>query len=363
MSLETTLPDGVSQAEEIEGQIEQFLNDYELLKSEVGRVIIGQSEALEYTLMALLIGGHSLLEGVPGLGKTHMVRTIAACLGLKFQRIQFTPDLMPADLTGTNVVAETQSGRRRFKFQPGPVFANVLLGDEINRATPKTQSALLEAMQEQTVTVGARTHSLPKPFVVMATQNPLEMEGTYPLPEAQLDRFLFKLLFRYPTASEFDDILGTTTGVAMPQPRPVIEVDRLLKMGELVRQVPVSAEIRAYAIALTLATHPDQLQAPEFSRRYVRYGASPRGGQAMILAGKARALLDRRLHVSREDLRSVAHTCLRHRIILSFEAQAEGIRQDDVIDKVLEFVSRQSGTWRHALRIKQPASDATQSTF
>jgi MoxR-like ATPase len=241
------------------------------------------------------------------------------------------------------------------------VFGNIVLADEINRATPKTQSALLEAMQEQTVSVGGKTHSLPTPFVVMATQNPLEMEGTYPLPEVQLDRFLFKLLIRYPSASEFDDILGRTTGAGTREATPVIEAGRLLEMSRLVRQVPVSAEVRAFAIALTLATHPDQPHAPEFSRRYVRYGASPRAGQAMILAGKVRALLDRRAHVARDDVRAVAHACLRHRIILNFEGQAEGIRQDDVINKALEIVARQSTSWRQALAIQSPSSPETQS--
>jgi MoxR-like ATPase len=347
----------------IEMRIQGFLDDFEALRGQVGRVIVGQGEVLEFTLMAIMIGGHALLEGVPGLGKTRLVRTMASSLGLRFQRIQFTPDLMPADLIGTNVITETTSGRRRFKYQPGPVFANIVLADEINRATPKTQSALLEAMQEQSVTVGGKTHELPRPFVVLATQNPLEMEGTYPLPEAQLDRFLFKLFIRYPTAAELDDILTRTTSLQDDQPRAVLDAARLMEMGRLIRAVPVSAEVRAFAIAVTLGTHSDNPQSTEFSRRYVRYGSSPRGGQAMILAAKVRALLDHRLHVAREDVRAVAHACLRHRIILNFEGQAEGVRQDDVIDKVLEHVAKQGGSWRDVLRIKPAATEATVPKF
>ncbi len=343
MDQETLVEDSAEANRTLEGEIAEFLRDHERLVAEVGRVMVGQSDILALTLNALFCGGHVLLEGVPGLGKTRLVRTLAASLGLKFQRIQFTPDLMPADLVGTRILTETASGRRRFKFQPGPLFANIVLADEINRATPKTQSALLEAMQEQSITVGGTTHELPRPFIVMATQNPLEMEGTYPLPEAQLDRFLFKLLIRYPSASEFDAILGRTTGAEVQEANPVLSASRVLAMGRLVRQVPVASEVRAFAIAVVMATQPEQPRSPDFTRRYVRYGASPRGGQALILAAKARALLERRLHVSRDDIRAVAHPSLRHRLILTFEAQAEGIRQDQVIDQVLEHCSRTVG--------------------
>jgi MoxR-like ATPase len=360
MSQETTIAVGSAETSALEGQIAQFLLDYEAIRREVGRVIVGQADVLGFTLNALLTGGHVLLEGVPGLGKTRLVRAIASALGLKFQRVQFTPDLMPADLIGTNVLAETASGRRRFKFQPGPLFANIILADEINRATPKTQSALLEAMQERSVTVGGRTHELPSPFIVLATQNPLEMEGTYPLPEAQLDRFLVKLLVRYPSASEFDDILCRTTGAKDAELHPVLDASRILEMGHLARQVPVSAEVRAFAIALVLGTQPDLPKSPEFSRRYVRYGASPRGGQSLILAAKVRALLDRRLNVARDDIRAVAHACLRHRLILNFEAQADGIRQDSVIDHVLEHLTRHNGSWRQALDISDVNLETTE---
>jgi MoxR-like ATPase len=351
MDPDPTPTDNSLQAPLLEEQIEQFRRDFETLRREVGRVIVGHEEVVEFTLIALLTGGHVLLEGVPGLGKTRLVRAIAEGLQVDFNRVQFTPDLMPADLIGTNVVSETPRGRR-FKFQPGPIFANLVLADEINRATPKTQSALLEAMQERAVTVSGRNHPLPAPYLVMATQNPLEMEGTYPLPEAQLDRFLFKLLVRYPSATDLDAILGRTTGAEEGKARPVLDAARILEMGRLARLVPISGEVRAFGIAVVLATQPDHPQAPEFVRRYVRHGASPRAAQAMVLAAKVRCLLDRRLNVAREDLRTVAHPCLRHRLILSFEAQAERIRQDDVLDRVLDHVCRQTGSWQQILQIK-----------
>jgi MoxR-like ATPase len=361
MELESTMSD-VTPAPLLEEQIERFRRDYAALRQEIGRVIVGQEQVVEFTLMALLSGGHVLLEGVPGLGKTRLVRTAAEALELTFKRIQFTPDLMPADVIGTNVVSETPGGHRRFRFQPGPLFANLVLADEINRATPKTQSALLEAMQEHTVTVAGRNHPLPAPFLVLATQNPLEMEGTYPLPEAQLDRFFFKLLVRYPSASEMDAILCRTTGGADGGARPVLNAARILEMGRLARLVPVSAEVRAFCIAMVLATHPDHPQAPEFSRRYVRHGASPRAAQTMILAAKVRCLLDRRLNVARDDLRFVAHACLRHRIILGFEAQADGVRPDDVLDRVVDHLARQTAPWQRVLQIKPYVLDETQVT-
>jgi MoxR-like ATPase len=323
---------------EVKEQLNRFRASYETLRQEIGKVIVGHAGIVEGTLTALIAGGHVLLEGVPGLGKTLLVRTLADALHLKFQRIQFTPDLMPADLIGTNIVLETPTGQRKFEFQPGPVFANVLLADEINRATPKTQSALLEAMQEKSVTVAGQTYPLPRPFFVLATQNPLEMEGTYPLPEAQLDRFFFKLLVHLPGADEIDTILDRTTEVEEPRAQPVLDGSQILEMARLARQVPITAPIRQYAIAVMLGTHPEHSLACATTRQFVRYGSSPRGAQAMVLAAKIRAILDQRYHVSREDIRAVAHAALRHRLILNFEGQAEGVQPDLVIDKVLETV-------------------------
>jgi MoxR-like ATPase len=323
---------------EVKEQLNLFRTLFEALRQEIGRVIVGQDQIVEGTVTALIAGGHVLLEGVPGLGKTLLVRTLSDALRLKFQRIQFTPDLMPADLIGTNVVMETPTGQRKFEFQPGPVFANVLLADEINRATPKTQSALLEAMQEKAVTVAGHTYPLPLPFFVLATQNPLEMEGTYPLPEAQLDRFFFKLLVRFPSSEEIEKILDRTTEAEEPRAQPVLDGARILEMGRLARQIPIADEIRRYAIAVLLATHPDNPLSNLATRQFVRYGSSPRGAQAMILAAKIRAILDRRFHVGREDIRAAAHPSLRHRLILNFEGQAEGVQPDLVIDKILATV-------------------------
>jgi MoxR-like ATPase len=289
-------------------------------------------------LTALIAGGHVLLEGVPGLGKTLLVRTLADSLSLKFQRIQFTPDLMPADLIGTNVMLDTPEGGRRFEFQRGPIFANLLLADEINRATPKTQSALLEAMQERSVTVAGTTHRLAPPFFVLATQNPLEMEGTYPLPEAQLDRFFFKLLVKFPTAQELETILDRTTEATTPSAGQIFDGQRIVELSHLARQIPIADELRRYGGALILATHPESPLASDKTRRFVRYGSSPRGAQAIILAAKIRAILDHRYHVSRDDLRACAHPALRHRLILNFEGQAENIQADDIIDDILRSV-------------------------
>jgi MoxR-like ATPase len=304
----------------------------------VSKVIVGQLNILDDTLMALIAGGHVLLEGVPGLGKTLLVRTLADCLHLKFQRIQFTPDLMPADLIGTNIVMETPEGGKRFEFQRGPIFGNVLLADEINRATPKTQSALLEAMQEHSVTVAGTTHRLSEPFFVLATQNPLEMEGTYPLPEAQLDRFFCKLMVKFPTTSDLESILDRTTETQTPRAGAVLAGERILEMSRLVREIPIANEVRRYGIALVMATHPEHELAADAAKKYVRYGASPRGAQALILGAKIKAILDNRYHVAREDLRSVAPAVLRHRLILNFEGQAEGVSSDDVIAKILQTV-------------------------
>ncbi len=325
----------MTNTEEAKAQLDAFRADFQAMRREVGKVIVGHEEIIDGTLTALIAGGHVLLEGVPGLGKTLLVRTLADALHLKFQRIQFTPDLMPADLIGTNVVHESDDGRRRFDFQPGPVFANLVLADEINRATPKTQSALLEAMAEKSVTVAGKTHQLDRPFLVMATQNPLEMEGTYPLPEAQLDRFLFKLLVKFPTAGEIEAILSRTTEAGEPRAEAIFDGPRILELARLARQVPIADELRRYGVTLVLATHPESEHATEMTKRFVRYGASPRGAQAIVLGAKIRAILDHRYHVSREDLRSVAHAALRHRMILNFEGQAENIEPDDILDDII----------------------------
>jgi MoxR-like ATPase len=322
----------------VKAQLDQFRADFEALRREVGKVIVGLSDIVDDTLTALIAGGHVLLEGVPGLGKTLLVRTLADSLSLKFQRIQFTPDLMPADLIGTNVMLDTPEGGRRFEFQRGPIFANLLLADEINRATPKTQSALLEAMQERSVTVAGTTHRLAPPFFVLATQNPLEMEGTYPLPEAQLDRFFFKLLVKFPTAQELETILDRTTEATTPSAGQIFDGQRIVELSHLARQIPIADELRRYGVALILATHPESPLASDKTRRFVRYGSSPRGAQAIILAAKIRAILDHRYHVSRDDLRACAHPALRHRLILNFEGQAENIQADDIIDDILRSV-------------------------
>ncbi|MDZ4849186.1 MAG: MoxR family ATPase [Pirellulaceae bacterium] len=319
-------------------QLDEFRTDFHRLRDEISKVIVGQSEILDDTLIALIAGGHVLLEGVPGLGKTLTVRTLADALHLEFHRIQFTPDLMPADLIGTNIIAEDADGRKRFEFQKGPIFSNVLLADEINRATPKTQSALLEAMQEHSVTVAGFTHRLSEPFFVMATQNPLEMEGTYPLPEAQLDRFFCKLLVKYPKVEELETILDRTTESAKPRAEAVLTGERIIEMSQLARKIPIADQVRRYGIAIVVATHPDHAMAAEPTKKYVRYGSSPRGLQALILGAKIRAILDNRFHVAREDLREMALPVLRHRLILNFEGQAEGISTDDVIDKIVSKI-------------------------
>lgn len=316
-------------------QLDHFRRDFQNLKTEVGKVIVGQQDILNDMLISLIAGGHVLLEGVPGLGKTLTVRTLAEALHLQFRRIQFTPDLMPADLIGTQVISEAEDGRKVFEFQRGPIFANVLLADEINRATPKTQSALLEAMQEHSVTVAGTTHHLSEPFFVMATQNPLEMEGTYPLPEAQLDRFFCKLLVKYPTVDDLETILDRTTESLKPKAEAVMTGERISEMSSLARLIPVAPDVRRYAIAIVVATHPEHEIAAAPTKKYVRYGASPRGLQALILGAKIRAILDSRYHVAREDLRIMATPVLRHRLILNFEGQAEGISADDVICKII----------------------------
>ena len=309
------------------------------IESELGRFMVGQSELIRLTLIALIGGGHVLLEGVPGLGKTVLVRSLASVLDLDFARVQFTPDLMPADITGTHIVTEDDDGRRRFEFQPGPLFTNLLLADEINRATPKTQSALLEAMGEHQVTVGDRTRKLEEPFFVLATQNPIELEGTYPLPEAQLDRFFFKLIVPFPSAAELAEIARRTTGSTTIELKRVAGRDELAAMRELSREVPLASHVMDLAVALVIATHPDKPGAPEEVRRFVRWGSSPRGLQALILAARIRALLDGRFNVALEDVAAVAPAALRHRIFLNFEADAAGVASDAVVEAVIGAVT------------------------
>jgi len=323
-----------------EEQIQTFRQAYTALRAEIGKVIVGHEAIVDSTLIALFAGGHVLLEGVPGLGKTLLVRTLSEVLDLSFNRIQFTPDLMPADILGTNIVMETPGGRREFQFQRGPIFAHLVLADEINRATPKTQSALLEAMQEHSVTAGGEIRKLVEPFFVMATQNPIDQEGTYPLPEAQLDRFFFKILVGYPSAGELTEVLTRTTTGARADVQKVLEREALLELMKLVRDVPVASHVKDYAVRLILATHPRTDTAAPISSQYLRFGSSPRGGQALILAGKVRALTHGRFNVSFDDIEAVAPAALRHRLILNFEAEAEGITTDHIIAQVLRDVPR-----------------------
>ena len=306
------------------------------IEKELARVIVGQQELVRFTLIAMIAGGHVLLEGQPGLGKTVLVRSLSGALDLDFARIQFTPDLMPADVTGTHIVSEDETGRRRFEFQPGPLFTNLLLADEINRATPKTQSALLEAMQERQVTVGDRTRPLPAPFFVLATQNPIELEGTYPLPEAQLDRFFFKLLVPFPEAADLAEIARRTTGAVEASLHPVANGEELSGMSMLAREVPVADPVMEQAVEILLSTHPERSSAPEEVRRYVRWGASPRGLQTLVLGGRIRALLEGRYNLAIEDLEAVAAPALRHRIFLNFEADAAGVTADEVVASVVK---------------------------
>src|SRR5438270_512258 len=325
---------------EIEDGIEKFRISHAALRAEIGKVIVGQEQIVDDTLIALFAGGHVLLEGVPGLGKTLLIRTLSEVLELSFSRIQFTPDLMPADILGTNIVMETQGGRREFQFQRGPIFAHLVLADEVNRATPKTQSALLEAMQEHQVTAGGEIRKLVEPFFVMATQNPIDQEGTYPLPEAQLDRFFFKVLVGYPTASELTEVITRTTSGTRPTVQKVLDHNSLSELMQVVRDVPVASHVKDYAVRLVLATHPKTDTAAPISNQYLRFGSSPRGGQTLILGGKVRALTHGRFNVSFEDIEAVTLPALRHRLIPNFVAEAEGITTDHIIAQALRDVPR-----------------------
>lgn len=313
---------------------------YNTLREEIGKVIVGQKAIVDGTLHALFANGHVLLEGVPGLGKTLLVKTLSQVLDLSFNRIQFTPDLMPADVLGTNMVHETDDGKRAFEFQHGPIFAHLVLADEINRATPKTQSAMLEAMQERSVTIGGEIRKLDLPFFVLATQNPIDQEGTYPLPEAQLDRFFYKLLVDYPTAEELSEIVTRTTEGTKVEVSKVIDGATLIELQKLVQQVPVASHVKDYAVRLILATHPNAETAHEITNLFLKFGSSPRGAQALLLGAKVRALTEGRFNVSFDDVAEVALPALRHRLIVNFEAEAEGVTTDLVLQKIMAGVPR-----------------------
>ena len=328
----------MSIAETMERRAREFVDRYTAVREQIGRVIVGHDEVVHGVLTCLFVGGHCLLEGVPGLGKTLLVRTLAKTLDLDFSRIQFTPDLMPADILGTNMVMETPGGKRFFEFQQGPIFTQICLADEINRATPKTQSAMLETMQEGTVTAAGTRYPLKQPFLVMATQNPIEQEGTYPLPEAQVDRFFFKLLVSYSDRQQLGTIIERTTRGEVVEPAKVMDGEEIIKWQELVREVILAAHVQDYIVRLTLATHPGGELALPIADQYIRWGASPRAAQALALAAKVRALLDGRYNVSFEDVRRVFLPSRRHRIIVNFEAQAEGIESDQVLLELLEKV-------------------------
>jgi MoxR-like ATPase len=323
-----------------EEQIESFRRTFESLRAEIGKVIVGHHDIVEGTLTAIFGGGHVLLEGVPGLGKTLLVRTLSEVLDMSFNRIQFTPDLMPADIVGTNIVMEVAGGRREFQFQRGPIFAHLVLADEINRATPKTQSAMLEAMQEKSVTAGGEIRRLAEPFFVLATQNPIDQEGTYPLPEAQLDRFFFKLIVGYPSGAELNEVLTRTTEGGRVELNRILAKEQIVELQKLVRQVPVASHVKDYAVRLVLATHPKSETAAPVANQYLRFGSSPRGGQTLLLGAKVRALARGRFNVSFDDIQAVASAALRHRLILNFEAEAEGVTTDHIITQILSDVPK-----------------------
>jgi MoxR-like ATPase len=325
-----------------EALLQQAVDRLNAVRQEIGKVIVGQEDVVEGVLICLLSGGHVLLEGVPGLGKTTLLRTLARALQLKYSRIQFTPDLMPADIVGSMIMESDERGAKALRFQPGPIFANLVLADEINRATPKTQSALLEAMQERTVTSGTATHELDQPFLVMATQNPIEMEGTYPLPEAQLDRFLMKILVTYPSHAELSRIVERTIQTEASSPVPVMDRDSILEVRSVCRSVLVAPHVQEYAIRLVMSTQPEQKEAHELARKYIRYGSSPRGAQALVECGRVRALMRGRFHLSLEDVQSVAPAVLRHRIILNFDAHADGQTPETILGAVIKSATSQA---------------------
>jgi MoxR-like ATPase len=323
---------------DVEQNAEEFRNDFNRLRDEIAKVIVGSEAVVDGVLTCIFCGGHCLLEGVPGLGKTLLVRTISEALHLDFSRIQFTPDLMPADVIGTNMMAENEKGEREFVFRPGPIFANIILADEINRATPKTQSAMLEAMQEHTVSVANTTHRLDEPFFVLATQNPIEMEGTYPLPEAQLDRFFFKVMVDFPNREELAQILERTTKRETLKGEPVMDGNTIKKWQGFIRDVLAAPQVTDYAVRLVLSSHPENITATEMAKKYVRFGSSPRGAQALLLAGKLNALRDGRFNVSFDDIRKAAIPALRHRILINFEGEADGWGSQQVIHDLLEKI-------------------------
>ncbi len=323
-----------------EKDILSFREQTDKIKNEIGKAIIGQKEIIEQVLIAILCEGNVLLEGVPGLGKTQLVKTIGKVLDLEFSRIQFTPDLMPADVVGTNIITQDEKGASKFSFQKGPIFSNIVLADEINRATPKTQSAMLEAMQEKTVTVGNTTYRMSRPFFVLATQNPIEMEGTYPLPEAQMDRFIFKLYVEFPKLEELSQIVNITTSVGESELNKVSSGEELIKMANIAKEVPIAKPVMEYAMKLILATHPEDISSPDITKKYVRYGSSPRGAQAIIKAARVKALMEGRYNVSFDDINYAAYPVLRHRVLLNFEAVSDNISSVDIIKQIIEGLTR-----------------------
>lgn len=322
-----------------EVKIQEIINNINEVKEEIGKAIIGQKDIVDQVIIAILTGGNVLLEGVPGLGKTQLIKTLSKVMELGFSRIQFTPDLMPADVVGTNIIVKDETGGSKFQFQKGPVFSNLVLADEINRATPKTQSALLEAMQEQTVTVGNTTYELPQPYMVLATQNPIEMEGTYPLPEAQMDRFLFKLNVKFPTLQELKDIIAVTVTNKEVNLEKKINGDDILEMRKIIKEMPIADSVLEYALRVVLATHPENEDASETAKKYIRFGASPRAAQAIVAASKVRALMEGRFNVAFDDIKFIAYPALRHRFFLNFDAVAEGINTEKVIMEILNEIS------------------------